>query len=156
MPLTFLDPPQFHSVVLKAEEERFFTFLDTLSHRESDLTSPYKVAISIDVKFTRSTTTAATLVQKSRDPSALPITWTEENLRNIYPWDYATLTEKCRQRYANFKVNQEYHDLRKKLQTDMRFGHERHLDPTNRKSQKKVLYSPNIMSELDNHYRRPT
>ena len=156
MPLTFLDSPRFDSVVLRADEEQFFAFLETLDHGDSDITSPYTVAINVDVKFTRSTTRAAALVQRSRDPSAIPITLTEEDLRDIYPWDYATLTEKCQQLYDKFKINQDYHDLRKRLQTDARFGHERHLDPTNPLSQKKVFYSPNIIVEFDKHYKRST
>lgn len=42
----------------------------------------------------------------------------EENIREKYPWDYDILTERCRQRFRDFKANQKYHDIRKRLEAD--------------------------------------
>jgi hypothetical protein len=90
----------------------------------------------------------------TNDPSALAVRLTEEQILERYPWDYKTLTEKCRLRYVNFKVNQEYHEIRKRLEADQRFAHIRRLDPENPKSSKKVFYNPNILAEFDKHYTR--
>ena len=152
MPLTFVDTRSFEGALLKADEKQFLGFLERLDHVVTDIDALYEVAISVNLKFTRSTTGRAIPVQKSRDPSALPIILSEENIRQQYPWDYSVLTANCRKRYEDFKINQDYHDRRKHLQNDDRFGHVRHLDPGNPKSQVKVLFSPNILQEFDKAY----
>ena len=154
IPLTFLDPPSFKGVVLRSEEKQFLAFLDGLDYGAIDPTSPYSVAVSVDLKFTKSRTESAVHVNRSRDVSAISLTLSEEDIRERYPWDYATLTKKCRQRYTDFVINQEYHRRRKKLETDQRFGHVRHLDPGNPNSGKKVFFNPNILSEFDKRYSR--
>lgn len=154
IPLTFFDTPSFDGVVLRSEEKHFFTFLDSLDYGTDDPTTPYNVAVNVDIKFRRSTTESAVSVSRSRDSSAVSLTLSEEDIRVRYPWDYFTLTERCEKRYTDFKQNQDYHGHRKRLESDSRFAHVRYLDPGNPKSSKKILYNPNIMSELDKHYCR--
>jgi hypothetical protein len=77
---------------------------------------------------------------------------TEELIRERYPWDYDQLTSECRNRYSDFKLVQKYHDLRKELATDERYGHMRYLDPEKPKGQKKPYFNSNILNELDKHY----
>ena len=157
MPLTFFNSPSFRASFLKADEASFLAFLDSMDDIGSDNESPYTVAIDVELRFIRSDSTTSVAVKKSGDPSALSITRDEEEIRRIYPWDYSTLTERCRERYENFKVNKEYHKRRKELMDDDRFSHVRHLDPGNPKTSTKVLFNPNIMIEFDKHYsRQPT
>ena len=68
------------------------------------------------------------------------------------PWDYDQLTSECRKRYSDFKVDKKYHEQRKKLLGDKRFGVIRFLDPANQKSAKKPFFNPNIFLEFDNFY----
>ena len=79
---------------------------------------------------------------------------TEENIRERYPWDYGTLSAKCRQLYSDFKENQHYHKIRKRLAMDARFGHVRYLDPANTKSNGRTFFNPNILREFDKIYTR--
>jgi hypothetical protein len=66
------------------------------------------------------------------------------------------LTKECRKRYADFKAVQKYHDLRKRMLKDKRFGEIRFLDPGNARSAKKPFFNPNILQELDKHYKKRT
>ena len=153
MPLSFLDPPRgTRGSFLNTEESSFLAFLDGVDNPNADQESPYWVTVNVELKFIRSKAKEAVPVQVTKDESALKVQLIEENILESYPWNYLTLTERCRQRYEDFKINQRYHDIRGSLQTDGRFGHPRFLDPGNPKSSKKIFFNPNILAELDKHY----
>lgn len=155
MPLALVAlPSNVQGVLLNTEESKFLTFLDAIDEPNIDPESPYSVSVNVELKFTRSKTKDAFPIQVTNDPSATPVKLTEENIREQYPWDYATLTKRCRQRYSDFKESQRYHDIRKNLEKDERFGRLRFLDPGNNKSAKKPFFNPNIMAELDKYYNR--
>lgn len=96
----------------------------------------------------------AALAETLNNPNAPEVRLTEEQVREKYPWDYDRLTAECRKRYSDFKLVQKFHDLRKSLAADARFGHVRHLDPGNPKSSQKPFFNPNIIAEFDKHYTR--
>ena len=62
------------------------------------------------------------------------------------------MTKECRKQYSDFKEAQQYHDIRKRLLKDRRYGYVRYLDPGNTKSSKKPLFNPNILQEFDKHF----
>lgn len=153
MPLAFVDlPANMDGFLLNVEERNFLNFLDTMERPESDPDSPYSVTVNIELKFTRSKARDALATRITNDPNAPAVRLTEEQIREKYPWDYATLNLKCAGRYVDFKVNQKYHDIRIPLLVDPRFGAIRLLDPGNPRSQKKPFFNPNILNELDKHY----
>lgn len=153
MPLAFVDlPTNMDGFLLNAEEKNFLSFLETLEKPQADPGSPYSVTVNIEFKYTRSKAKDALPVQNTDNPNAPAIRMTEEQIREKYPWDYAALSQKCRARYQDFKENQKYHDIRKPLQADQRFGAIRFLDPGNPRSAKKPFFNPNILNELDKHY----
>ena len=155
MPLTFVDLSESQIVSLQnTEEKTFVAFMNSVDHGDQDLASPYSISIDVEVRFLRSMSQDAMKVQVTDDPSALPVKVTEEDIRRKYPWDYKTLTDKCRARYRDFKVDARYHCIRKRLESDSRYGHPRFLDPGNPRSQKKPFFSPNIVKEFDGEYRR--
>ena len=108
--------------------------------------------MNVEIKFTRSKAKDALGVQITNNPNAPEVRLTEDLIREKYPWDYERLTGECEKRYSDFKLVQKYHDLRKKMVSDNRFGHVRELDPGNPKSQRKQFFNPNILAEFDKHY----
>jgi hypothetical protein len=153
MPLSFIAlPQQTEGVVLNHEEKRFLVFVEGLEPTNDDAASPYSVTVNIDIKFTRSKAKDALGVQVTNNPNAPEVRLTEEQIRERYPWDYDRLLKECRKRYSDFKAVQKYHDIRKPLMNDKRFGEIRFLDPGNAKSPKKAFFNPNIMQEFDKHY----
>ncbi len=153
MPLSFIAlPQQTEGVVLNHEEKKFLAFVESLEPANDDASSPYSVTVNIDIKFTRSKAKDALGVQVTNNPNAPEVRLTEEQIRDRYPWDYDRLNEECVKRYSNFKQVQKYHDLRKRLLKDKRFGEVRYLDPGNTKSSKKPFFNPNILQEFDKHY----
>lgn len=153
MPLSFVAlPQQTETVVLNHEERNFLAFVESLEPANDDAASPYSVTVNIDIKFTRSKAKDALGVQVTNNPNAPEVRLTEEQIRERYPWDYERLTEECRKRYEDFKAAKKYHDVRKSLLRDKRFGEIRFLDPGNPKSSKKPFFNPNILQELDKHF----
>ena len=153
MPLSFVAmPSHMEGIVLNAEEKNFLAFVESLEPEEDDSTSAYSVTVNIDIRFTRSKAKEALAVQVTSDPNAPRVRLTEEQIRERYPWDYDKLTAECRNRYSDFKADKKYHDLRKSLLQDKRYGAMRYLDPGNLKSARKPFFSPNILGELDREY----
>ena len=153
MPLSFISlPQQVEAVVFNQEEKNFLTFIESLEPDDDDATSPYSVTVNIDIKFTRSKAKDALGINVTNNPDAPAVRLTEEQIRERYPWDYQRLTTECRRCYSDFKAAPKYHDLRKRLLKDKRFGSIRFLDPGNPKSTKKPFFNPNIMREFDKHY----
>ena len=153
MPLTFMElPSSVMGSLLNAEEQRFLAFLNAMDVGDSDPSSPYSVSVNVDLRFTRSRSQHGVPVRVTQDTSAVAVTLTEEDIRDRYPWDYKTLTARCKDRYVDFVANQQYHQVRKSLQPDQRYAHLRLLDPNNPKSAGKTFFNPNIMAKFDEHY----
>jgi len=154
MPLSFVTPPPTtQAVELNREEKNFLHYLRNIDDRESDPNARYSVAINIEVRFVRSKSEEATPVRVTNDPKAPAVQFTEEQIRERYPWDYQELTSRCRERYSDFKADQKYHQLRKSLESKKSFACERRLDPKKPRP-KKIFYAPAILGEFDKHYQR--
>jgi len=151
MPLSLNPLPAVPAVQLTRDERRFVEYLEKLRPQEEDPASPYAFAVNVEVRFVRSKASEAFPVRVTRDPNAPEVRLTEEQIRERYPWDYWELTRRCQERYSDFKINQEYHSIRKKLESNPRFAHERRLDPEKPRP-KKVFYAPAILDQLDKHY----
>jgi hypothetical protein len=154
MPLSFVaPPPSLEAIQLNRHEKGFLAFLDSLTPEQEDPAARYSVAVNVEVRFVRSKVASAASVRVTNDPNAPAVRLSEEQVRESYPWDYQELTNRCRERYSDFKVDQKYHQLRKNLESDKRFAHERRLDPEKPRP-KKMFYAPAILEQFDKHYRR--
>ncbi len=154
MPLSFLDMPLQSDVIFlkKREERNFWDYLQQLEASTGKSNSDYQITANIGVNFIRSKAKDAMKVQVTTDSDATKIYLTEEQILEKYPWDYKQLTDRCRQRYSGFKLNSDYHVLRKSLYGDKRYCHLRYLDPDNPNSSKKWFFNPNILQEFNKHY----
>lgn len=95
---------------------------------------------------------AGTGIQITDDPNAPIIRIEEENILKEYPLDYPTLTKNLRLRYKNFKINAEYHKLKKEFKKDKKLCRKRYLNPNNLKSSNQSFYSLAIYKKFDQHY----
>lgn len=153
IPLAFDEPrASLESVRLSKEEKNLLLYLDDLKSGYEYEAAHYSVAVSVELQFVRSRSSQATAVRLSKDPDAIPIKLTDEQMRERYPWDYRELNRRCRERYEDFKVNEKYHKIRKSLEGDQRYVYVRYLDSNNLNSPKKAFYSQAILGELDRWY----
>lgn len=153
MPLSFTSlPTNVKGMLFNTEERNFLSYIESIEDFNTDPYSLYSVSVNVEFRFTRSRAKDAISVHTTKDPSALQVNLTEEDIRQRYPWEFATLTSKCRQRYKDFKQNQKYHEIRKRMEGDENYCRLRYLDPGNPRSPKKPFFSPNILFEFDKHY----
>jgi len=140
------------AITLVKSEERFLSYLHSLDPEDSNPYTPYSVTVDIKVQFVRSSVADAAKVILSNSPDAIPVRLTEEQIKERYPWDYKELTRRCKERYIDFKVNCQYHRIRRQLEDDRKFCYVRFLDPGNSRSSKKRFYNSNILQEFDKYY----
>lgn len=157
MPIGFLQPPGSATALLPtATEKKLINYLDNLSVQGTeDAPRGFHVALEVNISLKRVTEgSLAAEYRISDDPSATQVQLSEEDVRAKYPWDYGTVTSTLRNRYLDFKVNKQYHEIRKSLTGDQRYMYTRFLDPGNVKSQKKDYFNPNILQMFDGYYTR--
>lgn len=155
MPLSFVSlDEKVDIILLNSEEKNFVKFIDTLEDEAGDDSkgSAYSIALNLDIGFSKSKSKDAIKMVLSDDPDATKVTFSEDQIKERYPLDYRALTDLCKKRYADFKENVDYHEVRKPLEAKQKYAHQRYLDPGNSKSSRKILYSQAILNELDKHY----
>lgn len=155
LPLSFMSgAKEVDSVVVTADENRLIRYLQQLATIDSKTSSPFAVAVRLHVKLEKSSLATASKVEISKDPDAVKVTLSEEDIRDKYPWDYRELTKRLIDRYTDFKQDAHFHSIRKPLLQDERYVKSRYLDPGNPKSPKKDFYNPNVLQVFDQHYDR--
>ena len=159
MPLSFMElPAKTSAIVFNNAERNFLNYLAQLKTDEDESDTKFSVTANINVEITKSKTDAVLplRIADSTNTDAPIVRLKEEDIRKQYPWDYNTLTLKCRERYINFKSNQFYHGLRKSVceEKKEKLFIIRYLDQKNPKSPKKHLFKPEILKEFDKHYTR--
>ena len=158
MPLAFVGDSHTAEVVsLASDEGKVLDYLRRqIAASDEGSTGEYSVALRLDLKFSRSSSDSAVKVVISDDPSATPVSLSEEDIRERYPWTFKILTTRLRKRYSDFSANQHYHDTRRECEKDSKLCMTRFLDPGKRSGAGMRFYSPNIVREFDKHYTRMT
>ncbi len=155
MPLAFIDlPSNVQGSLLNVAEKKFLAFLEENDQAEVDAVSPYSVSVNVNITFIKSNARDAVSTRITTHPSATPIRLTDDEFKIRYPWSYKTLTDRCVERYQDFKQNQQYHNTRKQLERRPGFAMTRFLNPDNPNSAKTTFYNPSILTELDKRYMR--
>ncbi len=153
MPLAFIDlPSNVQGTLLNTAEKKFLAFLEEKDQVEANQGSLYSVSVNVNITFVKSNDPDAVPTRVTNDPSATPIRLTENEFKTRYPWTYQLLTDRCKERYQDFKQNQRYHSIRKPLKEKTGFAMTRFLNPDKLSSAKTTFYNPSILSELDKHY----
>ena len=91
-------------------------------------------------------------VRITDDPSAPEVRLSEEDIRDKYPLTYSDLVIGMRKMYPDFKQNNRFHSLKKKLEKDGHLCFVRYLDQGNPRSPTKKLYNPAIYEHFSKHY----
>jgi hypothetical protein len=153
LPLSFVAPAQeAGAVVVSADESRLIEHLKNLAQEVGDGDSDYAVAIRLQVKLEKSALATASKVQISRDADAIKVTLGEQDIKERYPWTYDELCKRLNDRYSDFKMNNDFHAVRKPLLGDERYAKVRYLDLENPAGPKKPYFNANILQVFDQHY----
>lgn len=157
LPLSFIHgSKEVSTVVVTTDESRLIKHLQQLASIESQQGSPFSVAVKLQIKLERSSLASASKVEISKDPDAVKVTLSEEDIRERYPWDFAELIKRLTERYSDFKRDKRFFAIRKPIMGDEKYVKARYLDPGNPKSNKKDFYNPNVIQFFDKHYTQRT
>ena len=152
MPLAYVDSKIIASSSLTLEAQNFINLVKSKMINAENNDDDFDIAIKIALKFQKGNSFDAISVQHTKD--GLPVSLSEEEVRNRFPLTYGEVTKKARMRYSDFKQGQEFNRLMKGIKQNAKLYYERKLDTHNPKSQKKGFYSTNIWMELDKHYNK--
>lgn len=152
MPLAFVNSGSDMNLIELNKEEanlvRYISLLDAANDPNSD----YSVSVNVEFNFSKSKTKDALDVQITNDPNAPKVQLSDEQLKSKFPLKYETLTSRCQERYLDFKVNKNYHDIRIGLHGNPKYSITRRLEPDNLKSSKKEWFSESVFTVLDGVY----
>lgn len=157
MPLSFFrDFTEAPGISLNANEKKVLEYIKKSEEEydQNENVSDCNLILRIDLKFQKVKSNAGIPVKITNDPNAAKVRLTEEEILDRYPWDYQVLTTRLSKRYSDFKVNPEYHKIRKELEGNDKFAYQRSLN-LNAKTPngiKKMYYNANIQKEFDKHY----
>ena len=159
MPIGFMPSGEAVTALsLSGPEQKVVNYLAKLAKEgNTGDVQDYHVSLDVNISFKRTSSAAANAVivaNDANDPNAVHVNLSEEDIRKQYPWDYGELTEKLKNRYIDFKANNKYHELRKKICTNPQYRKTRYLDPGNPGGQRKDFFNPNIFMEFDKSYTR--
>ena len=153
LPLSFMTAAQDSgAVVVSADESRLIEHLKTLAQEVGDGEGDYAVAIRLQVKLEKSALANASKVQVSKDADAIKVQLAEQDIKEKYPWTYDELCKRMSARYSDFKMNKEFHALRKPLLDDEKYAKVRYPDLENKAGPKKPYFNANILQVFDQHY----
>lgn len=151
MPLAYVDSKMEVNAILTDEASKYMDFVKNQVDLTNDSTE-YDIAISIDINFKKSNSFDGFAMKY--DKNGIPITLTEENIRQNFPLEYKHVTAKAKQRYLNFKMTKSFHATMNSIKLNTKLHHKRMLNPnsTAEKPIGKSFYSTNIWQILDEHY----
>lgn len=157
MPIGFMPSGESVTAIsLSGAEQRVVNYLAKLAKEgNTGDVQDYHVSLDVNISFKRTSAAAANAIivaNDPNDPNAVRVNLSEEDIRKQYPWSYAELTDKLKNRYIDFKANSKYHDLRKKICVNPQYKKTRYLDPGNPGGQRKDFFNPNILTEFDKVY----
>lgn len=151
IPLTFNTPEAFDLGVLEKSPKEHKKLLEYIRKQKLKNTEEAKhdIALVIDVKFTRSGKGMSVKFDKDGAPIIID---SEEAFKNKYPLSFDDLKKNLMTRYSNFKLNNDFWNLKRTLEEDKSLSDERYLDHTKKSGTSKRYYSSNIYKEFDKHY----
>lgn len=150
MPLAYVDSKLVSDGVVTDEVKNYLAFVKNKIDNQDKEDEEFDIAISIDINFSKSNSFEG--IGFKYDPKGVSINVKEEDIRKKFPLTYDEVRLKAKERYSNFKQNQDFNILMKKIKKDDKLHHERKLDPDNPRSLKKAYYSSNIWKEFDKDY----
>lgn len=150
MPLAYVDSKILTEGVVTGEVKNYLQFVKEKIDNHDENDEDFDIAISIDVSFTKANSFES--IGFKYDENGIPVTVSEEDIRNKYPLNYNDVTSKAKVRYKDFKQDKFFHQIMRELKENDKLYHERKLDPDNPSSMKKGFYNANIWKELDKYY----
>lgn len=152
MPLAYVDGKVVADSVLSAETTNYINLIKRKISSEDTNDSLYSIAISIDIDFKKGNSFGAIGMCYAED--GVKVTLSEEDIKKKYPLTYQDIFTKAKNRYTDFKRDNEFHTILNEIKKNDKLCYVRKLDNDNPKSAKKEFYSSAIWFTLDKKYKK--
>lgn len=157
MPISFFHQSDVESFSIDNEaKDNLLKYLKKVEKSYSDDADPnFSISLILQTKLVKTTADDALEFRPTDDPNAPELLIKEEDALKSYPHTYTDICKILRNRYKNFKQNDQFYTIKKKLEDQgERFCKERRLDPKNPKSANKIFYHSRVIEEFDKYYER--
>lgn len=159
MPISFYHPYEIESFSLNSMEQQAKNILLYIQKKENEFPSDennlHNIALKLETKFIKSSDDDALKFIYSNDPDAIKVSMEEDQLfKTKYTLSYKDLCVKCKEKYSNFKLNDKFNQIKKRLAADPQLARTRYLNPKSKRSPNQTFYCTEIFKELDKSYRK--
>lgn len=90
----------------------------------------------------------------NNDPSAQKIILSEDDINSNFPYDYKKICDICRKEISNYKQNNEFNNIMRKLKGNQALCYTKKLDSRNKKTPTKTFYSKAIIDVIKKEYKK--
>lgn len=97
-----------------------------------------------------------TIVRISDNPAAPEFRLDEHGIRDLYPYNYKSLSREIKRRMPSMLENQEYHRIRRQLEGNRTYCFVRYMDPRNPRSGSTKWYSERMVEAIVNALQQTT
>jgi len=155
MPLAFVNHKQGVKGALASKEAKNFSdYVNELCRRTPSGSAGTAITINLSFKLDRRNEPGASLFRQTNDPDAprfgVPI-YSEEQSKVFY-LSYQTLTEKCKERIPEFRIDKTYHEFRRQLAESQSLAWKRPNNLTKPNGMYTLYFSDRMLDELVKKY----
>lgn len=151
LPIGFIVNPT-SSAIEVGDGDNLLKYLNELSKLETP-DSNYSIKLSLEINL-KKTSLVGTEVRLTNDPNATPVKMVRDDFRKTFIWTSKELLIQIRERYADFKQNEEYNRLIRKVKNDARSCYIQYLEEGNPKSASKPYFSQQALQlHFDQNYK---
>ena len=160
MPMALINDDEFNASILGNREKAVDNVLRYINKKEkeypSDVNKKHNITVSVDIKLVKASkiTDSSKQLAISSNGEGPTINVSAEDLSKIYPIEYKVLVAKLKSRYKNFKVNSDFHELRRNLEDKKDLCYAYPLNPKNLDGPTKKIYSPKMITAFDKYYEK--
>ena len=152
LPVGFIGAVEGTEGSLHLRQRQLLKNLSQIASKYSKVESEYAVVMKVEVQLTRKLTGGGS-IGSTNDLNAPSVRVSDDEALQRYPAPYDEVVTQCARRYSDFKRNQHFYKVMKRIKEDPECAYERKLDPNNDKSAKKVFYNlENTLARLDGEY----
>ncbi len=155
MPMSFFHPHELQSYSVNSDSVQNQNLLRYIGKKEKefphDPLSQHSISLRLETKFVKSK-----MQIDPNDPEAISVIVDEEDaFTKTYIWGCKEhLIPALKKRYSDFKVNPQFWSLLKGLKENPKFCRARYLNTKTKKGMKQEWYNPNVVHEIDKHYKK--
>ena len=152
LPLGFVGAAQSTVTTFPVRQRQLLEELSELAKSHDSVDSEYSVVMQVRVELNRGLSGGGN-IGLTNDPSFPKVSISDDEALKTFSSTYNQVVDSCRERYPDFKQNQQFHQTMKAVNEDPTCAYERRLDPTQETGVKKRFYNlATTLAKLDAEY----